>query len=62
MVTGAPYVGETLWMVWDIGLPTAYFGRGPPAWCHNLEERCPVDELLQFTKVLALSAMEYCSG
>ena len=45
-----------------MGLPTTYLGRAPPAWCHNLEERCPVDRLLQLTKVLALSLLEYCGG
>lgn len=61
MVTGAPYIGETPWIINDMGLPTVYFGPGPLNWCHVLEERCPIDELLQFTKTLALSVVEYCS-
>jgi acetylornithine deacetylase len=62
MVTGAPYVGETPWMISGMDLPTLYFGPGPLGWCHTLEERCPIGELLQHAKVLALSVVEYCSG
>jgi acetylornithine deacetylase/succinyl-diaminopimelate desuccinylase-like protein len=62
MVTGAPYIGETPWIIWDMNIPTVYFGPGVLACNHTLEERCRVEELLQFTKILALSVVEYCSG
>lgn len=62
MVTGAPYCGETPWFFKDMGVPSVYFGPGELGLCHTLEERCSIEELVQQAKILALTAVEYCSG
>jgi len=60
MVTGAPYVGESSWIIKDMKVPTVYFGPGKLELCHTLEERIKIEELVQHAKILALSIVDYC--
>jgi len=60
MIASAPYVGETSWIIKDMKIPAVYFGPGKLELCHTLDERINIEELLQHTKVLALSIIDYC--
>lgn len=43
-----------------VGIPTINFGPGNPADAHQDDERVPIDELIQATKMIALSILSWC--
>ncbi|HBB16633.1 MAG: hypothetical protein A3J94_01520 [Syntrophus sp. RIFOXYC2_FULL_54_9] len=43
------------------GIPGAYFGPGDPKFQHQVNERIPVDDLIDAAKIYALMILRFCS-
>lgn len=59
-LTGSEFHTDNEWPEKLAGIPTVNFGPGNPALAHNDNERCSVDQLLDYTKVIANICMDWC--
>ena len=44
------------------GIPIINFGPGDPRQAHSNDEMCPVEELIEATKTMALTILDWCQA
>lgn len=49
------------WLV-NVGIPTVNFGPGEPRLAHHSDEHIPIDDLIDATKMIALTILDWCGS
>lgn len=59
VLEGAYFHTDMGW-VEKAGIPIVNFGPGDPRDAHGNDEKCPVEDLIQAAKTIALTILEWC--
>lgn len=59
VVEGSYFHTDMGW-VEKAGIPIVNFGPGDPAQAHSSDEMCPIDDLIDTTKAIALTILDWC--
>ncbi|MCM3715299.1 ArgE/DapE family deacylase [Halalkalibacter oceani] len=59
VIEGLCFHTDMGWPV-NVGIPTINFGPGDPRMAHHSDEFVPVDEVIEATKVIALTMIDWC--